>query len=96
MTCANQRWRLESVLERSDTRLAHLRQTCSAVTAHRAGSEARDDAWRWKDRDDVAEQVHTGRLTPTEAAAVRAEATVWLPPLDHGDRSAGPGPRSVA
>lgn len=35
---------------------------------------AADGTWSWKDRDDVAHQVATGRLTPAEASAVWREA----------------------
>lgn len=44
-----------------------------------------DGNWRWKDRDDVAGQVATGRLSPAGAEAVWAEADRVAADLDHGD-----------
>ena len=44
----------------------------------------KDGDWQWKDRDDVAGQVASGRLTPTEADAVWREAAHVAHTLDHG------------
>lgn len=46
----------------------------------------RDDGWQWKDRDDVAEQLAIGRLTPSEADAVWVEAKRMAAALDRGER----------
>jgi hypothetical protein len=46
----------------------------------------RDHDWQWKDRDDVAEQIAIGRLTPSEADAVWAEAERVAAALDRGER----------
>jgi hypothetical protein len=45
-----------------------------------------DDGWQWKDREDVAGQVATGRLTPAEAGQVWAEADRMATALDRGER----------
>lgn len=44
------------------------------------------DEWRWKDRDDVAEQVAVGRITEADAAAVWREAEGVAAALDRGER----------
>jgi hypothetical protein len=46
-----------------------------------------DGRWSWKDREHVAEQVATGRLTPDEAAAVWRETERVAALLD-GDPAA--------
>jgi hypothetical protein len=46
----------------------------------------RDGDWNWKDRDDVAEHVAVGRLSPSEATGVWAEADRVAAYLDHGER----------
>lgn len=46
----------------------------------------RGDRWGWKDRDDVAEHVRTGRLTSAEADAVWAAADRVATALDRGER----------
>jgi uncharacterized protein DUF402 len=43
-------------------------------------------AWQWKDRDDVADQVRTGRLTAAEAEEVWAETDRVAQALDRGER----------
>lgn len=43
-----------------------------------------DGVWQWKDRQDVAEQVACGRLTPGEADAVWQEAEHVASALDNG------------
>jgi hypothetical protein len=45
-----------------------------------------DDRWMWKDRDDVAAQVASGRLTPAEADAIWVEANRVAAELDRGHR----------
>ena len=45
-----------------------------------------DDGWSWKDREDVAEQVASGRLTESDAEAVWAEARRVAAALDRGER----------
>ncbi|NKY48369.1 DUF402 domain-containing protein [Nocardia cerradoensis] len=45
----------------------------------------RDGEWQWKDLDDVAGQVDSGRLTPAEADMVWAEAERVASALDRGD-----------
>jgi len=42
--------------------------------------------WQWKDRDDVAELVRTGRLTEAEAAEVWAETERVAAALDRGEQ----------
>lgn len=42
--------------------------------------------WQWKDRDDVAQMVSEGRLTPAEGDAVWAEADKVASALDRGER----------
>jgi hypothetical protein len=48
---------------------------------------AADGGWTWKDREDVAEQVATGRLTAAEAAAVWRETERAVLELDAGPAS---------
>jgi hypothetical protein len=45
-----------------------------------------DDGWQWKDREDVAGQLASGRLTSAEAEAVWVEAERVSAALDRGER----------
>jgi hypothetical protein len=45
-----------------------------------------DEGWQFKDVDDVAGQVASGRLTPTEADAVWVQAQRVAAALDRGER----------
>jgi hypothetical protein len=45
-----------------------------------------DDGWRWKDREDVARQVASGRITRAEADAIWAEAERVATALGGGER----------
>jgi hypothetical protein len=45
-----------------------------------------DHGWQWKDREDVAAQVASGRITRADADAIWAEAERVAAALDRGDR----------
>jgi len=67
---------------------APYRRTAGAFDTldHGVDIVIRGDGWQWKDRDHVAEQVASGRLTPAEAAAVWREADRVAAALDRGER----------
>jgi hypothetical protein len=46
----------------------------------------REDGWQWKDREQVAAHVASGRITSAEADGIWAEADRVATALDRGDR----------